>query len=145
MIFFESFETRLAGWVALRQEIEDHPDPFNHVIAFWNKAPISPRSCDPFDKESWPKAWDLIEENKFCDFSKILAMYYTFLLTDRYKDSYYEIRIVNDRKEHRMMYLLIIDGNVIGYDYKNVVNIVDLPKGLTTQSSHVMMYDEDLR
>ena len=71
MIFFESFENRVSAWLSFRKELEKHPHPLERVIEFWNKAPISTRSCDPFDQTSWPKPWDLIEENHYCEFSKI--------------------------------------------------------------------------
>jgi len=139
MIFFESFETRLAKWVEFRQKLEEHTDPIQATIDFWNTAPISSRTCDPFDKSTWLDAWDLIEDNHYCEFSKILAIYYTLVLTDRFKDSYFEIQIINDREAHELRYLLFVDDSVIGYFYNRAIMQEDLPLDITVQASYPML------
>lgn len=141
MIFFEGFEERIASWLKFRQELEKHSDPFQAVIDFWNKAPISSRTCDPFDQSTWMGPWDLMEDNHFCEFSKILAIYYTLSLTDRFKDSYFEIQIVNDRGAHEIRYLLIVDDHVIGYFYNRAIIQDDLPHDLVVQATYPMLSD----
>jgi hypothetical protein len=140
MMFFKKFEDRIESWREFRDSLEQDSDPVKTTIEFWNKAPISAMSCDPFDQNSWPLAWQLIDENKYCDFSKILAIYYTLKLTDRFKDSYFEIQIANDKKEHRFYYLLIIDDNIVGYRYDSAVTRKELPN-LWINQSYVMRDD----
>jgi len=139
MIFFESFETRIEKWVSFRQELETDPDPIQKTIDFWNKAPISALSCDPFDQSTWLDPWNLIEDNHYCEFSKILAIYYTLVLTDRFKDSYFEIQVVNDREAHELKYLLFVDDYVIGYFYNRAVPQEELPLDITVQASYPML------
>jgi hypothetical protein len=138
MIFFNSFENRVAAWVSLRNEVETHADPLNCVLNFWNKAPLVNRTCDPFDQTTWLDPWQLIEANNYCDFSKVLAIYYTLALTERFKESYFEIQIAQDCDKQEMYYLLIVDNFVIGYDSFNVVERKELAKTLTVQNSYVM-------
>jgi hypothetical protein len=133
MIFFDKFEKRISYWKDFREELETTNDPLNDVIRFWNKAPISARTCDPYDKETWPEAWQLIEENKYCEFGKILGIYYTIYNTDRYQNAIYKIILGQDRKEQKLYYLLIVDDIVIGYYYDKTVHISDLPKSLEFQ------------
>ena len=139
MIFFESFESRISKWVSFRQELETHSNPIQATIDFWNKAPISPLTCDPFDKSTWLEPWNLIEDNHYCEFSKILAIYYTLVLTDRFKDSYFEIQIVNDREAHELRYLLFVDDFVIGYFYNRSITQEELPLDITVQASYPML------
>ena len=94
-------------------------------------------SCDPYDQETWPSAWQLIDENKYCDFKKILAIYYTLSLTDRFKNSYFEIQIASDKEEHRTYFILIIDEQVIGYMYDRAIFKLDLPL-LWNHQSYIM-------
>lgn len=143
MMFYEKFEHRIAFWHAFRQDLETHPDPFDKVIQFWNRAPISARSCDPFDQKSWPGAWQLIEENEYCDFSKILAIYYTLSLTDRFHASRFEISVTQDKKNEKLYYLLYIDDVVIGYHYDRIVYKKDLPAGLFSQANYVLAPSHD--
>ena len=139
MIFFDRFEDRLAAWLSFRQDLEKYPDPFQSVIDFWNKAPISSRTCDPFDRLTWLDPWDLIEDNRYCEFSKILAIYYTLILTDRFKDSYFEIQVINDREAHELRYLLFVDDIVIGYFYDHAISQDELPLDITIQASYPML------
>lgn len=139
MIFFESFKTRIEHWVKFRQELETLSNPIDRTIEFWNKAPISPLSCDPFDKSTWLGPWDLIEENTYCEFSKILAIYYTLSLTDLFRNSYFEIQIVNDRDAHELKYLLVVDQFVVGFLYDKSILRSELPKDLNIQASYPML------
>ena len=139
MIFFEDFETRLQKWIEFRQKLENCKEPLQETIDFWNKAPISPLSCDPFDQSTWLDPWNLIEENHYCEFSKILAIYYTLSLTDRFKESYFEIQIVNDREAHELKYILLIDDSVIGYFYNLVISQEELPLDITIQAVYPML------
>ena len=142
MIFFDTFENRVAAWVNLRKELETHPDPFNHALTFWNKAPIGKMTCDPFDRSTWLGAWDLIDENKYCEFSKMLALSYTFALTDRFRESQHHLTISADKDQHELLYLLHIDDHVLGYDYDSVMHKDDLPSHLVTQAFYTMTADQ---
>lgn len=142
MIFFDTFENRIAAWVKLRKELETHPDPLNHALAFWNRAPIGKMTCDPFDRSTWLGAWDLIDENKYCEFSKMLALSYTFLLTDRYGKDTYELSIMADREKHELLYLLHISDYVLGYNHNSVMHKDDLPSNLDLQASYIMTADQ---
>ena len=137
MIFFEKFENRIKFWQSFRQGLENDLDPIKRTIDFWNTAPISSMSCDPYDNKTWPRAWQLIDENNYCDFSKILAIYYTLSLTDRFKDSYFEIQVASDQNEHRVYFILIMDDLVVGYDYNRAILRAELPN-LWIHQSHIM-------
>ena len=141
MIFYEKFEKRTTHWRTFRNELESIENPLDHTIRFWNQAPISARTCDPYDRSTWPEAWQLLEENKYCDFGKILAIYYTISLTDRFSSSKFEIQVAVDRLAQKLYYLLFIDDQVIGYLYDRVVHISELPKTLEIQCTFKM--DED--
>lgn len=138
MMFFDNFEKRLSCWHDFRDTIETADLPIQKTLDFWNKAPISNRTCDPFDKNTWLDPWQLIAANNYCEFSKILAIYYTLALTDRFKESFFEIQIAHDKQEQMLYYLLIVDDSVIGYDPFNVVLRSDLPKTLIIQNNFVM-------
>lgn len=139
MFFFENYINRISLWAEFRNNLEQVSDPIQTTIDFWNKAPISALSCDPFDQSTWLDPWDLIEDNHYCEFSKILAMYYTLVLTDRFKDSYFEIQIVNDREAHELRYLLLVDDYIIGYFYNRAIMQEELPLDITVQASYPML------
>lgn len=142
MMFFEDFDTRLQSWVDFRRLIETDKDPLQKVVDFWNKAPLSSRICDPFDNTTWPDPWELLANNDYCEFSKILAIYYTLVLTERFNNAYFEIQISKDVEAHEILYLLIVDDHVIGYLYDRPVLQEELPTNLNIQSSYPMLDDK---
>jgi hypothetical protein len=142
MIFFDNFENRLKSWVDFRSTLETEKDPLQKVINFWNRAPIGSRTCDPFDQSTWPDPWEIIADNNYCEFTKILAMYYTLALTDTYKECYYEIQIAKNSDAHEILYLLIIDDQVLGYHYDRPIFQEDLPTNLNIQASYPMLDDK---
>lgn len=139
MFFYESFENRIKQWLDFRTKLEKENDPIQSTIDFWNKAPISHRTCDPFDKTTWLDPWTLLEDNHYCEFSKVLAIYYTLALTDKFKDSYFEIQIINDREAHELKYLLFVDDYVVGYFYNRAIIQEELPLDITVQASYPML------
>ncbi len=141
MNFFDSFENRLNSWVEFRNKLETNNNAIQLTIDCWNKAPISSLSCDPFDKSTWLGPWDLMESNTFCDFSKILAIYYTLVLTDKFKNSYFEIQVINDRDAQELRYILICDDFVIGYYYNMYILQEEMPSNITIQASYPMLGD----
>lgn len=141
MIFFEGFESRIKHWKNFREKLESIENPIQSVIDFWNQAPIGSITCDPFDQKTWLEPWNLIEENHYCEFSKILAIYYTLALTDRFQNNYFEIQIINDRNAHELKYILYVDDLIIGYFYNRAITHEELPNDIIIQASFPMLKD----
>lgn len=141
-MFYDRFEDRVQTWRSFRQQLETHDDPLNHTIEFWNQAPISSRTCDPYDQSSWLGPWELIQENEYCDFSKLLAIYYTLVLTDRFSDAHFEIAICLDRIRHQSYYLLYVDEWVIGYHYDRAVDKKNLPETVKSLENYTLSADD---
>ena len=137
-MFDKTYVDRLKLWRDLRSKLEESKTPFEDTIEFWNNAPLSSIATDPYDKDTWPTPWEMIEENRYCDFTKILAIYYTLQLTDRFSDSRFEIHITLDEKESVLRYLLFVDNLTIGYYYNKSIDAVDLPN-LQCQMQHAAL------
>lgn len=114
-MFDKPYVTKLKMWRDLRNQLETAEDPFEIVLDFWKMAPATSIATDPYDKESWPDPWEMIRQNEYCEFMKILAIFYTLQLTDRFSQSDFEIHIFLDNKESKTIYLLSVDKNSIGY------------------------------
>ena len=114
-MFDKPYYDRIKCWKQLRDEIETAADPFTRVLEFWQSAPATSIATDPYDKESWPDPWEMIEQNEYCDFMKILAIFYTFQLTERFSQCQFGINIFLDDKESKTIYLLSVDKKSIGY------------------------------
>ena len=136
-MFPNDYYKRLSVWHDLRNEIEHSTDPFSLLFDFWNAVPTNSISTDPYDEKTWPDPWEMIQQNDYCEFKKILAILYTLQLTERFSEANFEIHITLDRDKSRYVYLLSVDKDTIGiynngnvgfYKHKNLVSQVQYSK-----------------
>lgn len=138
-MFDKKYEERLIFWAKFRDEIEVSDQPYKLVQDLYNSCPISSLYTDPWDNTVWPDPWQLLEENRYCEFCIVLAQCYSLQLTERFSTSKLEIHIYVDQDKSDMRYLLIIDDkDVLGYDRYEVVSKDSLPKTLQPQMSYLM-------
>jgi len=130
-----TYEARLAEWSSFRQSLESSNDPIQDVIDYYKQVPVVSIHTDPYDMSSWPDPWQLIKENNYCEFTKILAIYYTLKLSEHFSQCRFEIHIVLDEKESSLRYLLFVDNQAIGYYYDKCIDRTELPK-LQSQIQH---------
>ena len=114
-MFDKSFETRLKLWREFREQLETSLDPFQHALDFYNKAPTVSMHTDPYNRDMWPGPWELLYENQYCNFCKLLGVCYSLQLTDRFSGSNFEIHIGIDRGRSETHYMLLCDSKVLGY------------------------------
>lgn len=124
-MFEKQYEDRLAVWRDFRETLEVHDDPLQAVMDFYDRAPRVSIQTDPWDQNTWPTPWELVNENQYCDFARVLGMCYSLQLTDRFKGSRFEIHIGIETTSSSLMYLLFVDEHVIGlgesYDHCSAV------------------------
>lgn len=129
-MFDKPYEERLVLWRTFREGLETSKDPIQDTINFYNKAPIVRIASDPYTPSTWPDPWELLEENNYCAFVKILAICYTLQLTDVLSQASYMIHIVQDKKKSATHYLLHINNRVVGFKEDTHVHAEELPPGL---------------
>lgn len=137
-MFNKKFEDRMREWKAFRDSLDLSDTPLEDAIEYWNSAPLTSIAADPWDQRTWLGPWEMIEENIFCPFVKILAILYTLQLTDRFSHHKFEINITQDNENCETKYLLFVDGLCIGYDYSKPISVSDLPKTLIIEKSYTM-------
>ena len=135
-MFELSYEQRLASWRYLRDCVETAQDPIQEVIDFYSKAPLHTIAADPYTPSTWPDPWELLEENNYCAFVKILAICYTLQLTDVLSHGTYEIHITRDNENSETYYLLFVDDIVIGFNGEKYVKKNELPTTLRSELQH---------
>ena len=121
-MFDKDYYTRLRIWNQFRKSIETSHSPIEDVLDFWRMAPLGRLATDPYDSDTWPDPWELLDDNQYCEFLQILGICYTLQLTDRFWKSRFEIHIVLDEKESNIIYLLFVDNQPIGYYNNGVID-----------------------
>jgi len=132
------YEDRLSQYAEFRSNLELSKDPLQDVIDTYESAPTVSINCDPWDPSTWPTAWQLIAENEYCEYCKILGMCYTLQLTDKFKDEQFEIHICIDRSNNDRMYLLFVGDRVLGYYYNAHIHKNELPESIISETIHPM-------
>jgi hypothetical protein len=138
MFFKKTYEERLKIWYNFREVLATSLDPISTAIEAYNKLPTGFWCTDPYDPESWPSPWELIDENQYCLFSKLLGICYSLQLTARFSLDSFKIHIINDRKNSNTYYLLSIDNETIGFDNSKQITRLEIPKDVQSQLSHSM-------
>lgn len=134
-MFNKKFEDRMAEWQQFRTTLETCDDPLQTVVDKYNLVPLVSIQADPWDQSSWPSPWELLKDNAYCPFVKILAICYTLQLTDRLSQSQFEIHITQDHKDIR--YLLTVENQCIGYNL-GVISVENIPKDLVFEKTYTM-------
>jgi hypothetical protein len=125
MFLERDYYARLKIWNQLRSQLEESTDSFGDLQRFYRNAPLVSMAADPYDKQTWPDPWEQVEENIYCPFTVVLAMFYSLQLSRRFCDSRFEIHIGTDAKREQVIYCLIVDGNKIGlWDEEGVPDII---------------------
>lgn len=126
-------------WYELRQQLEWDDTPLETVANFFEKLPKVKVYTDPYDPDTWPTPWELIDEDEYCPFNIILGICYTIQLTERFKNCQPKINVVIDNFNKTVYYLLIIEDKVYGYSPEWIA-VIDLPKSLKIQKTYEMKH-----
>ena len=137
-MFEKKYEERLVIWRDFRTTLETTKDPIQDTIDFYNQAPVCLIAADPYTPSTWPDPWELLEENNYCAFVKILAICYTLQLTDVLSQASYEIHITRDNENSETYYLLFVNDIVIGFNGDTHVHRSKLPTTLRSELVHAL-------
>ena len=134
----QKYEDRLAAWRDFRNELEISNDPIQDTIDFFKEVPLTTYQTDPYDPSRWPSPWEMVQENIYCPFVKILGICYTLQLTDCLKHEVFEIHIEHDYEDSATYYLLYVGDRVVGFTKDSHVHRSSLPDSIKPQEIHVM-------
>lgn len=132
-MFEKKFEDRLKQWYNFRYTLTTAPDPIQSAIDFWNQVPVSYRNIDPYEPTTWPNPWEMIEENSYCEYTKILAVAYTLKLTEQFKEWRPVFKIGIDKRDSRMYYMLFVKDKVLSFDSDKSIQITQVPNDIHIQ------------
>lgn len=104
-------DSRLEAWSNLRKQLESSTTPLQDIVDFWNQVNIIAHNhlIDHYYSASWPTPWEIIETNRYDDFTKAVMIGYTLLLTEKYKNSDVQIRTLLDKQHNRMYNVVYVD------------------------------------
>jgi len=119
-MFDKSYEEQLVLWSEFRERLEDSPTPLEDIVDFYNSAPSSSLSTDPWDQSMWPTPWELLKDNMYCPFTRVLGYCFSLQLTERFKGLNFEIHISTD-DEKGYLYHLVLDKKWVLGDEETII------------------------
>jgi hypothetical protein len=132
-----TYEARLVSWREFRDDLEKSIDPIQDCLDFWQQFPEVSFQADPYNRNTWPTAWQMIEENVYCPFVKILAICYTLQLTECFSGARFEIHII--QANNNINYLISIDEKYVGnFSKGDHVSPEELFKSSKVEQSYLM-------
>lgn len=134
-MFKKPYEERLVLWRQFRDELEACKDPIQFAIDFYKDAPSVMLNADPWDQSTWPDPWELLQENMYCELTRVLGIGYSLQLTDCLNQSSFEIHIYTD-SNRGYCYLLSVDDYIVGWEENTYVSKQDLPQDLLSQHTY---------
>jgi hypothetical protein len=75
----------------------------------------------------------MIEENSYCEFTRLLAVVYTLKLSDLFTDWQPTFKVGLDKRQSRLYYMCILNDKVLGIDPEKSVDITQLSKNIHIQ------------
>jgi hypothetical protein len=129
---------KVEAWRNFRLSLETTADPIQAVIDFADSAPLVERDVNPWNQQEFPTPWELLQQNRYTDFCRILLICYTLQLTDRFTTDNFEIHICTDTDSSEQMYLLRVGNLIIGYDNSCAILDKDLPDTVISHRIYVM-------
>lgn len=128
-------QSRLHNWYTLRKKLETSKEPFLEVSDYFERMPRVKFYTDPYDCNTWPTPWELIDENEYCQFNIILGICYTLQLTERFANCQPEISIAIDSNTRSVYYLLYIHDKVYSYEF-GWIDRSQLPETISIQKCY---------
>lgn len=118
---------RLTCWKKFRESLETSTTPLEDTALLWSKAPfVSNRlSLNP---STWPDAWQLIIDGEFDSLGLALGILYTLQLTERFKDTQFEIHMYQLEKNKE--FILVMNNMVLNWEPRTVTAFAELPSNV---------------
>jgi hypothetical protein len=132
-------QKRLDDWFEFRKQLEFESDPFQKVYEYFKSKPKVKFYTDPYDQDTWPDPWELINENEFCPFNLVLGMCYTLQLVESFQDKEFKISISVDDSNKIVYYLLFVEDKVYGYEEDSWISAQELPTTLRSIKIYTML------
>ncbi|NBP00044.1 MAG: hypothetical protein EBU90_07910 [Proteobacteria bacterium] len=129
-MFDQPLDIRLSKWLEFRRRLDKSKNPLQDVHSFWSQAPFIPynKNIDPYNKLSWPSPWEIIEYNKYDDFTKALMISWTLKLSEKFKLTDIELHTVVDNSRQREYNLVYVDNeNVLNYSDTGPIDVEFIP------------------
>ena len=130
-------DLRLHLWFEFRASLESSATPLEDTVAFWDEAPRIAYNnlIDQHYDGNWPTPWEIIDRNKYDDFTLGIMIGYTLKLTEKFANSKIELRTMVDENRTKLYNLIYIDDNmVLNFDKWKAIQVENIPNSFLLEN-----------
>lgn len=125
---------RISAWKQFRNELEHSNDPLQQTVDLWCRAPFVNSFLDPNLPETWPGPWELVLDNKYDELGLALGQLYTLQLTDKFKQSRFDILAVTSSDSLSETFVVLVDGEyLLNLEYMSVTSVIELKEKIKSR------------
>lgn len=128
MFLETTFEDRAKSWATFRESVKTTTYPIQTIIHAYNQISLSSITCDPWDQNTWPNAWELLDRNQYCQFTVLLGIGYTVSLAGIYSSSNLFIHSIENKNNHK--FLLDLQNILVGHAQSEIIIIDRWPENI---------------
>jgi hypothetical protein len=71
---------RMDDWKSFRDDLRNHADQIERTKDYWKKAPVGKIKIDIRMPETWPSAWEMVDNGEWCENSIMIGIEFTLRL-----------------------------------------------------------------
>lgn len=124
-----TFEGRLATWREYRQSLKNiNSSDYQDFATFFSTFPISSRTLDYYDPESWHTPWEILKYSYFCRSSISLLIYHTLMMIEH--NINIKLLLIDDGDE---IYLVpVVDDDIVfNYNIGSTISLESIRESIT--------------
>jgi hypothetical protein len=107
----------MQSWKEFRESLTENC--LQDVVDYWSSWGITARKIDPFNLETWPTAWELVDSGEVCDYSVALGMAYTLVYSSEEWRNRVEL-VMSQTQNYQALLVIIDNSEVLNYSYREV-------------------------
>lgn len=136
--FLADANTRIAEWRKLRDSIATLPleEQLKQIAKWWAQCPIENWVIDSENTSEWPKPWELLSDNHYCNTTIAYLMAQTLVLVHDDPPPF-NIKLWYIQTDSDQWMCLVVDNKwLLNYSHSEVVNVVPLQKEFTVKYAY---------
>lgn len=123
-VWYGTTTEKILAWRELRTELLEKTlnEVIDRVQDWWTYSPWVKKTVDPYQPDSWPTPWELLDRGEFCRSAIALGQAYTLWMCS--PNTEVELWLVNNFSEKNIHLVVVIEKKtVLNYTLGQILSI----------------------
>lgn len=141
LIFFGDYTQRLTAWREFRDALECHSHALQHILILYKNCPLTHTKTNFFDRSTWSQPWNLIVKNEYNTVDRLLGMWYTLRLTNKYVQNHIDLLQCVEKNQISMKnshhyHTLAVDNQYLVLEHSTIYSKKEFDKKFFSQYTY---------